>query len=242
MVTTIHNILLGFFHTDIGYCEWNVFSCTVEIDLLTQLLYLLTLLLSYLQEHQISLGDFPKVAEMQEKLAHQDFTKFHVLKPRLIETVDRMLAEDIARLMQMIPLEDNNRSTDPRVKGGAFDGVDDSPFGVGIGEGIDKGRGEGEWVVSKDRYKYDEAFESLNPIDGKVTGAAAKSEMVRSRLPNSTLGKIWKLSDIDRDGMLDSDEFALAMHLVNIKLEGHDLPNELPDHLVPPSKKGVVAE
>ena len=51
------------------------------------------------------------------------------------------------------------------------------------------------------------------------------------------LGKIWKLSDVDMDGFLDSEEFALAMHLVKIKSDGHDLPSELPKHLVPPSKR-----
>ena len=35
-----------------------------------------------------------------------------------------------------------------------------------------------------------------------------------------------------------SDEFALAMHLMNIKLDGNDLPVELPSHLIPPSKRG----
>lgn len=69
--------------------------------------------------------------------------------------------------------------------------------------------------------------------------SAAKSEMVKSKLPNSVLGKIWKLSDIDKDGLLDADEFALAMHLINVKLNGHDLPPELPDHLVPPSKRDL---
>lgn len=67
--------------------------------------------------------------------------------------------------------------------------------------------------------------------------SAAKSEMVKSKLLNSVLGKIWKLSDINKDGLLDSDEFALAMHLINIKLEGYDLPAELPEHLIPPSKR-----
>lgn len=67
----------------------------------------------------------------------------------------------------------------------------------------------------------------------------AKAEMVKSKLPNSVLGKIWKLSDIDKDGFLDMDEFALAMHLIQIKVEGHDLPVELPDHLVPPSKRDI---
>ena len=46
------------------------------------------------------------------------------------------------------------------------------------------------------------------------------------------VGRIWKLSDVDQDGMLDSDEFALAMHLINIKMEGHDLPSTLPEHLI----------
>lgn len=44
--------------------------------------------------------------------------------------------------------------------------------------------------------------------------------MVKSKLPNSVLGKIWKLSDVDRDGQLDADEFALANYLINLKLEG----------------------
>lgn len=61
--------------------------------------------------------------------------------------------------------------------------------------------------------------------------------MVKSKLPNNVLGRIWKLSDIDKDGFLDSEEFALAMHLIHVKLEGYDLPAELPDHLVPPSKR-----
>ena len=39
------------------------------------------------------------------------------------------------------------------------------------GEGVNAGAGEVEWVVAKDRYKYDQTFDSLNPIDGKVTGA-----------------------------------------------------------------------
>ena len=61
--------------------------------------------------------------------------------------------------------------------------------------------------------------------------------MVKSKLPNNVLGKIWKLSDVDMDGFLDAEEFALAMHLMTIKQDGHDLPSELPKHLVPPSKR-----
>lgn len=65
--------------------------------------------------------------------------------------------------------------------------------------------------------------------------------MVKSKLPNSVLGKIWKLADYDKDGFLDGDEFSLAMHLINVKLDGYDLPTELPEHLIPPSKRGMYA-
>ena len=61
--------------------------------------------------------------------------------------------------------------------------------------------------------------------------------MMKSNLPSKVLGKIWKLADTDKDGMLDNDEFALAMHLIKTKVSGHDLPEELPRHLVPPAKR-----
>lgn len=189
------------------------------------------------RQHQISLGDFPDIKHMQEQLQFHDFSKFQALKPKLLESVDKMLSDEIAKLMVRIPREETERADRSVVKGGAFDGYKESPFGVGKGEGIDRGHDDKEWVVGQEQYKYDEVFATLNPVNGKITGAMAKSEMVKSRLPNAILGKVWKLADIDKDGMLDSDEFALAMHLINIKLEGHDLPNDLPEHLVPPSKR-----
>ena len=70
-------------------------------------------------------------------------------------------------------------------------------------------------------------------------GRTAKEHMLKSKLPNSVLGKIWKLADVDKDGFLDADEFALANYLINLKLEGHELPTDLPKHLIPPSKKDL---
>lgn len=190
------------------------------------------------KEHQIPPGDFPDMKHMQEKLLQQDFDKFNVLKPKLLEAVDSMLSEDIARIMAMIPQEQTERTEETApVQGGALNGLVNNPFGHGRGEGADAGSLQVDWVVEKDRFKFDNIFNQLNPVNGKITGASAKSEMVKSKLPNSVLGKIWKLSDIDKDGLLDADEFALAMHLINVKLEGHDIPQELPDHLIPPSKR-----
>ena len=53
--------------------------------------------------HHISMGDFPNLSRMQECLALQDFKTFSSLQNRLIKAVDDMLANDVGRLMQMIP-------------------------------------------------------------------------------------------------------------------------------------------
>lgn len=42
----------------------------------------------------------------QEILVNQDFSKFQALKPHLLVEVDKMLTNDIAKLMAMIPLKD----------------------------------------------------------------------------------------------------------------------------------------
>jgi len=68
------------------------------------------------REHQISIGDFPNVKKMQEQLQFHDFSKFPSFKPRLIENVERMLAEDIARLMTMIPSEEEKHRDTSVVK------------------------------------------------------------------------------------------------------------------------------
>ncbi|KAK6466429.1 EH domain-containing protein 1 [Huso huso] len=189
------------------------------------------------KEHQVSPGDFPNLKKMQELLASQDFTRFQGSKPKLLQVVEDMLANDIARLMTQVRQEEA-ATPSQAVKGGAFEGTANGPFGHGYGEGAGEGIDEAEWVVGKDKPNYDEIFYTLSPVNGKVSGASAKKEMVKSKLPNTVLGKIWKLADVDQDGYLDDEEFALANHLIKVKLEGYELPEQLPGHLVPPSKRG----
>lgn len=126
------------------------------------------------REHQISQGDFPEIKKMQDVLINMDFTKFNLLKPKLLDIVDRMLADDISKLMAIIPLEDTsaNNTNNGHVSGGAFNNVEDtaSPFGYKRGEGIDAGHGEHDWIVNREKPKYDEVFKQLNPVDGKVSG------------------------------------------------------------------------
>ncbi|NXC14678.1 EPS15 factor, partial [Corythaeola cristata] len=66
------------------------------------------------------------------------------------------------------------------------------------------------WAVKlEDKTKYDAIFDSLNPVNGLLSGDKVKPVLLNSKLPVDILGRVWELSDIDRDGMLDRDEFAV---------------------------------
>uniref|UniRef100_A0AAQ4R168 Epidermal growth factor receptor pathway substrate 15 n=1 Tax=Gasterosteus aculeatus aculeatus TaxID=481459 RepID=A0AAQ4R168_GASAC len=94
------------------------------------------------------------------------------------------------------------------------------------------------WVVKpEEKIKFDSIFESLGPVGGILTGDKVKPVLLNSKLPVDVLGRVWELSDIDRDGMLDRDEFSVAMYLVYRALEGEHVPMSLPPPLVPPSKR-----
>ena len=196
-------------------------------------------------QHEISPGDFPNLQRMQENLQYHDFSKFQSIRPKLIEKVDQMLNHDIARLMAMLPQEFEDREDEQTVKGGVFASAkgDFNPFAAGAAEGFNLGAGSSDWVIetTNSNEKYDKMFLVLGPHDGKVSGAVAKKEMVKSKLPKNALAKIWKLSDIDKDGQLDEEEFALAMYLIDTKLGGNDdIPTVLPEHLIPPGKRKLL--
>jgi len=196
-------------------------------------------------QHDVSPGDFPNLQRMQENLQYHDFTKFPSMKPKLIQKVDEMLTNDITRLMTMIPHEADTQADENTVKGGVFNTAQGefNPFAAGAAEGFNLGAGTGQWIIeSEGKEQYDKKFEDLNPIDGKLSGAVCKREMVKSKLPKNALAKVWTLSDIDKDGQLDAEEFALAMYLIDVKLKDNenDLPKELPEHLIPPGKRKML--
>ncbi|CAG13503.1 unnamed protein product, partial [Tetraodon nigroviridis] len=103
------------------------------------------------------------------------------------------------------------------------------------------------WAVRpEEKNKFDGIFESLSPVGGLLSGDKVKPVLINSKLPLDVLGKVcccltavqvWDLSDIDKDGHLDKDEFAVAMHLVYRALEKEPVPALLPAPLVPLSKR-----
>ncbi|KAM5238405.1 epidermal growth factor receptor substrate 15-like 1 isoform 2-T2 [Ctenodactylus gundi] len=97
---------------------------------------------------------------------------------------------------------------------------------------------EAPWAVRmEEKAKFDGIFESLLPIKGLLSGDKVKPVLMNSKLPLDVLGRVWDLSDIDKDGHLDRDEFAVAMHLVYRALEKEPVPSILPPPLIPPSKR-----
>ncbi|CAD5119893.1 DgyrCDS8474 [Dimorphilus gyrociliatus] len=190
-------------------------------------------------QHQKTIphGDLPDIDRFRRNLQFQDFTKFKLLKEKLIDDTEYMLSNDISKLMKLIPHEEKKyKKSEASVKGGAFENVKGSPFNIGYGEGVDKGRGTGSWIVENKKPEYMKLFQSLNPVNGKLNASVARDELTKSQLTGHVLSKIWKLSDVDKDGMLDGDEFCLAVHLVDVAKKGYELPTKLPGHLIPPGK------
>ncbi|KAM4739238.1 epidermal growth factor receptor substrate 15-like 1 isoform 3-T3 [Anableps anableps] len=97
---------------------------------------------------------------------------------------------------------------------------------------------ESLWAVRpEEKNKFDGIFESLSPVNSLLSGEKVRPVLINSKLPLDVLGKVWDLSDIDKDGHLDKDEFAVAMHLVYRALEKEPIPALLPSALIPPSKR-----
>lgn len=90
------------------------------------------------------------------------------------------------------------------------------------------------WYIKASlRISFDKIFDSLSPINDKITGARVKPFLLNSGLPVDILGKIWELSDLDQDGNLDREEFLIAMQLMGKAKEGAVLPDQLPPSLLP---------
>merc|ERR1719376_976910 len=107
------------------------------------------------QQHRISIGDFPKVSMMQEKLKTMDWSQFKKLSSSMIAKVDDMIAKDIAELMIAIQRDEAaqqqeiNKSgpavkgaehfSKQAIKGGVFADGTVNPFSCKWGEGVMEG-------------------------------------------------------------------------------------------------------
>ncbi|XP_036079857.1 intersectin-2 isoform X4 [Rousettus aegyptiacus] len=89
--------------------------------------------------------------------------------------------------------------------------------------------GPNMWAItSEERTKHDKQFDNLKPSGGYITGDQARSFFLQSGLPAPVLAEIWALSDLNKDGKMDQQEFSIAMKLIKLKLQGQQLPMVLP--------------
>src|SRR5271154_2365044 len=100
----------------------------------------------------------------------------------------------------------------------------------------------GGWdITTEEEVRFNKLFESADPtntgyLSGKLPPIMNTSRVLmvggicvaifrRSGLPDDVLSRIWDLADIENRGELSKDTFAVAMHLITLKLRtGKALP------------------
>ncbi len=106
----------------------------------------------------------------------------------------------------------------------------------------------GEWAINpSDKARFDTIYTSLDRTNrGFITGDEAVPFFSNSKLPEEALAQIWDLADINSQGHLTRDEFAVAMYLIRqqrSKQDGRDnLPSTLPSNLIPPSMRNQTRQ
>ena len=103
-----------------------------------------------------------------------------------------------------------------------------------------------DWAVTPaDKVKFDGIYSTLDKSNrGFITGEEAVPFLSESKLPEEALAQIWDLADINSEGRLTKDEFAVAMYLIRQqrgKRDGREsLPTTLQPNLIPPSMRNQV--
>ncbi|KAA8490888.1 EH domain-containing protein 1 [Porphyridium purpureum] len=190
------------------------------------------------REHNLALGDFPNPEKFRAGLSVHNLSDFPKLSNRQMDVMEGGLSKDIPKIM--MELQESSDAIDDfetDMIGSVRLEDKSNPFAATL----DYASREA-WVVdSNSKAKWDNLFYSLSPTGNPkvLSGTQARGVMLNSGLASDTLRKIWDLSDIDQDGVLDADEFALAMHLISMarNMGGASVPDELPLSHIPPSKR-----
>jgi len=209
-----------------------------------------------LKKYNLAAGDFPEISSFASKLKEQKFKDFHSFNQKYIDELDRVLQTEIPQLMAELPSERDSPETLRNKMGGETsttvnmpvpttgarygkqeDNFEHNPFGYAEAD-------EGNfWALQDSADRLKSSFEQLGPEGGYLSTAKARDVLVRTGLEKDQLRQIWNLSDIDRDGLFDQDEYVVAMFLCDAVIQkGRPIPDELPATVVPPSKRELLEE
>lgn len=183
------------------------------------------------KKHNLPKGDFPNPKRFVATLEKFKIHEFKKMPAKMMQAMDEVLSTDMPKLMAMVPSSKNTPQEEVKQSGPAF-----NPFE----RGEDDEDVIGKWAVDlATKTKYDNEFQGLKQTNGKVSGGDCKHVLMASGLDKNTLRHLWNLADVDQDGSLDADEFAVAKFLIDSLQNGMitSLPENLPDRLVPPSKR-----
>jgi len=183
-------------------------------------------------KNNLNLSDFPHPSKFRQQIEKFSINKFPKIKNVEISRLDHILNVEVPKLMAAMPASEENAESGITAAVNPF-GDDEEEEAVVSGSQA--------WIVSSAmKSSYDIKFHSLELSAGKASGTQIMGTMLQSGLQRSTLKAIWELSDIDRDGKMDHEEFALCMHLIDHVQKGLKLPPTLPLRMVPPGKRKLL--
>ncbi|ETO05470.1 hypothetical protein RFI_31925 [Reticulomyxa filosa] len=188
------------------------------------------------KEDKLSLHDFPNPDKFKEVLQKFDIFKFPKFHKKWREGLDEVLNERVPALIRKLPSSNATEMTEDDAKRSQ---TTLNPFDLDTSSDARLNPSK-TWAINATlKAKYDTKFYSLSIQSGKASAFEIRNIMMQSGLSVEVLKTVWNLADIDQDGKMDHEEFALCMYLVDIVKRGNKLPPTLPIHLIPPGKRNL---
>jgi len=211
-----------------------------------------------LKKYSLAPGDFPDITSFSSKLRDTKFSEFHSLSQKQIDGLDEILNKDIPSLMDELPSERDTPETLRAKMGGgpgASKGVANIPIPKTASKygkqdqimsnpfGPSQDDKELYWALQDSADRLASSFAALGPEGGFLSTKTARNVLMKTGLEKDNLRQIWNLSDIDRDGLFDLEEYVVAMFLCDAVIQkGRPIPAELPASVVPPGKRHLVGK
>jgi len=211
-----------------------------------------------LKKYSLAPGDFPDITSFSSKLRDTKFSEFHSLSQKQIDGLDEILNKDIPSLMDELPSERDTPETLRAKMGGgpgASKGIANIPIPKTASKygkqdqimsnpfGPSQDDKELYWALQDSADRLASSFAALGPEGGFLSTKTARNVLMKTGLEKDNLRQIWNLSDIDRDGLFDLEEYVVAMFLCDAVIQkGRPIPAELPASVVPPGKRHLVGK
>eukprot|EP00536_Pseudo-nitzschia_multiseries_P008432 jgi/Psemu1/319388/estExt_fgenesh1_pm.C_2140001 len=208
-----------------------------------------------LKKYNLAPGDFPEIAAFSSKLRESKFSEFNTLSQKQIDALDDVLNKDIPALMEELPSEKDTPETLKAKMGSSSRGTANIPIPQTAAKfgrqeqyksnpfGPSQDDTSNYWALQESADRLAGSFEALGPEGGFLSTTKARNVLVKTGLEKDQLRQIWNLSDLDRDGLFDLDEYVVAMFLCDAVIQkGRPIPAELPASVIPPSKRHLVGK